>query len=206
MSLASIGLYLAGALFVHDLGEYFLIWNLFLAWLPVVFVYLLLKLLQRKLWSSWPAIGLTFLWLMFLPNSFYLITDYLHILDAGAASALYNVAMFGMFAFSGMALGFFSLRLVHTELNLRGHPARFNWSAIMLILLIASYAIYLGRYIRLNSWDIFTNFSSVMFAVSDQILHPEIYSEIVGVTLGFFVLLGTIYVSLTWLNVRRHSN
>ncbi len=194
-SAVSLIFYVFGVMLNHGSDYYYLIWNLFLAWLPLAFAYLLVKYLHSgHLWSSWRGLALTFLWLVFLPNSFYLISDFVHLFDITSANITYNIAMLGSFAFDGLALGFLSLWAVHRQLIDRGHSVRLSWSLVGLVLLIASYAVYLGRYIRLNSWDVFTNFSSVLFSVSDQLFHPSGYPAIIGVTLSFFLLLATIYV------------
>lgn len=193
-SAVSVVLYLFGAVLNHDGEFHYLIWNLFLAWLPLIFAYFLFKILRNNLWSSWPALALTLLWLVFLPNSFYLISDFLHIFDVAGANAVYNVALFGSFAFNGLLLGYLSLWLVHKQLLARGHSRVLSWSLVSLVLLISSYAIFLGRYVRLNSWDVFTSFSAVLFSITDQVLHPSDYPAVIGVTLSFFALLATIYV------------
>ena len=71
-TLVSIGLFAYGAWRNHSLEFNYLLWNLMLAWLPLVFAVRLVSVLQRKLWSSWEALGWSLLWLLFLPNSFYM--------------------------------------------------------------------------------------------------------------------------------------
>lgn len=193
-SAVSVILYLFGVAFNHDDGFYYLIWNLFLAWLPLVFVLVLLAILDKHLWSSWRGLLVTVIWLVFLPNSFYLISDFLHIYDVANASVTYNIALFASFALNGVILGYLSVWLVHKRLLARGHDKHLVWTLIGLVLLISSYAIFLGRYVRLNSWDVFTNFSAVLFSISDQVLHPSGYPAVIGVSFSFFLLLGSIYL------------
>lgn len=196
-SLVSVVLYILGAVFNHGSGLYFLIWNLFLAWIPLGLAWLLVTYLRGHLWSSWRGLGLTLLWLIFLPNCFYLLSDFLHLYDNLDANVTYNIALLASFAFNGMLLGYLSLGLVHRQLLARKHGLSVSWRLIGLVLAVSSYAIYLGRYIRLNSWDIFTNFSAVLVSISDQIFHPERYVLIIGITFSFFVLLMTIYIVMT---------
>lgn len=192
-SAASVVLYVIDAIFNNGSQFYYLIWNLFLAWLPLLFAHLLMLVLKNHLWSSWSALLFTFLWLIFLPNSFYLISDFVHLFDATNTNMLFNVAMFGSFAFSGMALGCTSLGLIHRQLLIR----RGDVSATMLVglvLLVSSYAVYLGRYVRLNSWDIFTNFGAVLFNFSAQVMSPQAWHNVAGTSLGFFILIASIYL------------
>lgn len=198
-SLVSLVLYVAGAVFNHGFYYYFLVWNLFLAWLPLLFIYILLKILKGQQWSDWPALGISFLWLLFLPNSFYLISDFVHLYDVFNANVMYNIAMLASFAFSGLILGYTSLRAVHQQLLSRGHRPRLAWWIVVVVLFLSSYAVYLGRIIRLNSWDFFTNFGAVLYSVSDQVVRPGNWPPVIGITVSLFVLLMTIYVVLWWL-------
>lgn len=199
-SIVSIVLYLIGAAFNHGFHYYYLIWNLFLAWLPLLFVHLLLKMLRRQAWSSWSALIMSFLWLIFLPNSFYMVSDFIHLYDVMNANIMFNVAMLASFAFSGMLLGYLSVRMVHRQLLERGHGRNLSWGVVTFVLLVSAYAIYLGRVIRLNSWDFFTNFGAVLYSISDQVIHPGEYPSIIGITISFFIFLMLVYLSITRLS------
>lgn len=192
-SLTSIGLFMAGALRNHSMEFSYLIWNLFLAWLPLLFGLWLERVLRRKLWSSWEALAATALWLAFLPNSFYMISDFVHIQEVQRIDLLYDVVMFSAFIFSGVTLGFLSLYAVHRQLLQRMH-----WRMATLttagVILLCSFAIYLGRDLRWNSWDILVNPGGILFDVSDRFLHPTSYPRLFTTTGSFFVLLGSLYV------------
>lgn len=190
----SVALYLIGAVANGGLNYYYLVWNLFLAWLPLVFAYLLVKILKQNLWSSWPALSMTFLWLIFLPNSFYMLSDFVHLSDNLSANLMFNIVLISSFAFNGLVLGYLSVMKIHRRLLARGHSSDLSWLLISLTLIVSSYAIYLGRVVRLNSWDFFTNFLGVLYSVSDQFIHPGRYPSIIGLTASFFVLLTMIYV------------
>lgn len=115
----SIGLFAYGALRNSSLGYSYLVWNLFLAWLPLLFSIWLVAVLRRKLWSSWEALGITLLWLVFLPNSFYMISDFIHLQDVATVDVLYDTLMFTSFIYTGVVLGFSSLYLIHLQLKRR---------------------------------------------------------------------------------------
>lgn len=192
-SLVSVGLFAAGAISNHSAEFAYLLWNLFLAWLPLVFALWLHKILHRKVWSSWLALVVTVLWLGFLPNSFYMISDFIHIQDVPRVDLLYDVLMFTSFIFNGVILGFLALYNVHLELlqRMKRHTAH---SLLATILLVCSFAIYLGRDLRWNTWDVLVNPAGILFDVSDRILHPIMYSQAYTTTITFFVLLGSLYV------------
>lgn len=195
-SLVSVLLYVYGAWRNHSFEFSYLIWNLFLAWLPLGFAGWLTGLLKRHLWSSWPCLVVSALWLLFLPNSFYMVSDYIHLFDVTRVNPLYDTVMFTSFIFAGVVLGLSSLYLVHREFRRRFE----RWGStawLTAIFLLCSFAIYLGRDLRWNSWDVLTNPGGLLFDVSDRLLHPSAYHQMLLTMAVFFVFIGMVYL-LTW--------
>jgi uncharacterized membrane protein len=193
LTAVSIGLFVVGAITNHSLQFQYLVQNLFLAWLPLVFVAVLFRALKTRLWSSWLPFVLTVLWLVFLPNSFYMISDFIHIQDVTRHNLLYDVVMFTAFIFTAALIGFCSLYLVQVELRKRVSL----WASSVLIsvvLFLCSFAIYLGRDLRWNSWDILLNPAGILFDVSDHLMHPLQHLDMFSMTFSFFVLLGSLYI------------
>ncbi|MDB5184848.1 MAG: hypothetical protein JWN38_656 [Candidatus Saccharibacteria bacterium] len=199
-SLASVGLFCGYALVNDDVGYDFMIWNLLLAWIPLLLAYRLTLVLRDKLWSSWEAIIMTLLWVLFLPNSFYMISDYIHLQDVSDNRVLYVATMFSSFIFTAMLLGLSSLYLVHLEFRKR-YSGRASTGILTVLLLICSFAIYIGRDLRWNSWDLFLNPSGLIFDMSDRLLQPLTYPQMFVVTGSFFVLLSAAYY-IAWSTVR----
>lgn len=166
-----------------------------LAWLALLVTLWLEYVLHRNLWSSWYALVVTLLWVVLLPNTFYMISDFVHLQDLGRVDLLYDVVMFSSFIFNAVLLGFLSLFIVHQELVRR---LRNQTSNILmgLVILICSFAIYIGRELRWNTWDIITNPASLLFDVSDRVLNPREHPQVITTTLSFFILLTTIYAAL----------
>jgi uncharacterized membrane protein len=153
----------------------------------------LLRSLKVRLWSDWLSLLLTIIWLLMLPNSFYMISDFVHVQDVVRNDLLYDVVMFTSFIFTSVLLGFCSLYMVHVELRKRV-ALRYANLCIAIILLLCSYAIYLGRDLRWNSWDVLTNPAGVLFDVSDHIITPMQSGDMYTTTASFFILLGSLYV------------
>ncbi len=195
-SLAGVGLFFVDALRNHNLNFVYLIWNLFLGWLPLVFALWLERILRRKLWSSWQAIGVTLLWLAFLPNSFYIITDYIHLQDYLRVDPVFDIIVFSEFILTGFTLGLLSLYLVHQQLRQRLRGRSSTWM-LALVIFSTSFAIYIGRDLRWNTWDVLLNPASLLFDISDRLLHPWEHPEMFTSTLGFFVLISTMY-AVAW--------
>jgi uncharacterized membrane protein len=186
-------LFLAGAVSNHSLQFAYLVWNLFLAWLPFLVSVWLLRQLRSSVWSHWMPLALTLSWLLLLPNSFYMISDFVHIQDVLRQNLLYDVVMFTAFIFTAALLGFCSLYIVHVELRKR-LPPRTSGTLIATIIFLCSFAIYLGRELRWNSWDVLVNPAGILFDVSDHLIHPFQNGDMLTTTLTFFVLIGSLYV------------
>lgn len=196
----SLGLYAYGAYHSHALRYTYLVWNLFLAAIPLVFAIRLVAVLRVKRWSDWESIGWTLLWLAFLPNSFYMISDFIHLKAVAVSNILFAAVLFTSFIYLGVLLGFCSLVLVHHELR-RRLSARAASAWIAATLLLCSFAIYIGRDLRWNSWDIIFNPAGLLFDVSDRLLRPDDYPLMFVTVLSFFALLGSLYV-VVWSGAR----
>jgi uncharacterized membrane protein len=192
MTGVSMALFVAGAASNHSLQFGYLVWNLFLAWLPLVVVAVLLRTLHTQLWSGWWPLLLTLFWLLLLPNSFYMVSDFIHIQDVQRHNLLYDVVMFTSFIITAALVGFSSLYLVQAELR-RRLGLRDSSLLAGIILFLCSFAIYLGRDLRWNSWDVFINPAGILFDVSDHLIHPFQHGDMFTTTFSFFVLLGSLY-------------
>lgn len=199
-TLVSVGFFLYGAWRNGSFQFGYMLWNLFLAWLPLLFAIWLVQVLRERLWSSWYALGVSLLWLIFLPNSFYLITDFIHLGTASRIDLLYDAVMLTSFIYTGVILGFSSLYLVHLEL-LKRLPRRHVLGWVGAILLMCSAAMYVGRDLRWNSWDILVNPAGLLFDVSDRLLHPSAYPQMLVTIVSFFVLLSSMY-ALIWSGIK----
>ncbi len=192
-SAISVFLYIARALHYDTTQYWFLNWNLFLAWLPLLFARQLYLRIQKHRWTDWQILSLSALWLVFLPNSFYLSTDFIHLQTASQGNLLYDVVLLLSFSINGFMLGFISLYLIHTTL-LKRVKLQYAHLSIAGVLLICSFAIYLGRYLRWNSWDILINPAGLLFDLSDRIINPSAHPQTFVTTLTFFALLGSTYI------------
>ena len=176
----------------YNFRYWFLFWNLLLAWIPLLLAVWLKRSLQRRRWMSWQNVSLTFLWLGFLPNSFYILSDMIHIHPTGEINILFDVVMFASFIFNAYMFGFISVYLVHQQLLRRTSVARAHL-ATGAALLACSFAIYLGRYLRWNTWDILIHPFGVLFDISHRLINPAAHPQTITTTFIFFVLLSSIY-------------
>ncbi len=191
-SAVTVGLFIVRVFYFDSLRYSFMVWNLFLAWLPVLLAWWLLRRLKTSSWKSVGNLLLTLVWLILLPNSFYLISDFIHLYTTSRTALLFDVVLLTSFAFNGLVLGFLSLYNVHSQLRRRVDNLDAN-ALVGFVLLACSFAIYLGRHLRWNSWDLFLAPAGILFDVSDRILHPIIHLQTTTTTLLFFVLLSSMY-------------
>lgn len=199
-TLVSLGLFAYGAWRNHSLAYGYLPWNLFLAWLPLLFAIWLTVVLGHKLWSSWEASIASLLWLLFLPNSFYMISDFVHIQEVATVDVFYDAAMFTSFIYIGVVLGMSSLYLVHNQLRAR-FRGRVAASLVGAVLLLCSFAVYIGRDLRWNTWDVLFNPAGLLFDVSERILHPRQYPQMFLTVVSFFILISSMYL-VAWRSIQ----
>jgi uncharacterized membrane protein len=171
-----------------------LIWNLFLAWIPFA-----LAVVVYDGWRRRRAAGTLFalgaLWLLFFPNAPYIVTDFVHLERTADAPYWYDALTLSAFAWTGVLLGFASLFLMQTVVRQwRGVAA--GWIFAGAALALGSLGIYLGRFLRLNSWDALEH-PSVLPRIAHAVARdPFRYGEAIGVTVLFTFALGFAYVLL----------
>lgn len=174
---------------------WFLIENLLLAFLALIFGWALCKHLNSNSWSGWRTTLLSLLWLFFLPNTWYVLTDFIHVEPTAEISQLYDISMVSTLVICGFLFGFTSLYLIHRQL-LKRFGASQAMAVVLGVILLASFAIYLGRDLRWNTWDILIDPGGLVLSVSDRLLDPFGNPRVFNVTSLFFVLISTIYLAI----------
>lgn len=188
----SVMLFWVEAIRNHSLYFDYLMWNLFLAWVPFGLILWLRRLLRMQPWSGWPALTLTAAFIGFLPNTFYMVTDVIHIQEVHRVDVIFDVIMFSSFILNAFVLGLISTYVFHLELRKRFTDG-LAWIVLLTLLLAVSFAIYIGRDLRWNTWDILINPASILFEISDRLMAPFAHPELFTTTFGFFVLIVSIY-------------
>lgn len=192
----SLLLFLLRVLGAGNVDYWFMFWNLLLAWVPVAASYYLVQYLRKHSWREPWAVALTLGWLFFLPNSFYMVSDLIHLKQTGDIGMLFDVVMLVSFIWNGLLAGFISLFVVHKALIKRRGVQQAHL-LVAGVLLINCFAIYLGRSLRWNSWDVLTNPGGLLFDVSERVINPFTYPQAFVTTATFFLLLSSIY-AVVW--------
>ncbi|MBT3315045.1 MAG: DUF1361 domain-containing protein [Anaerolineae bacterium] len=138
-----------------DSGRYTqMIWNLFLAWIPFVLAYLAYALSWKRPLLYFIIPIFAFLWLIFFPNAPYLITDLENLGDGfGEVPVWYDIMLVIWFSWTGLLLGVVSLYLMQ-EIVKNVFGKLFGWVFVFTVSVLSSVGVYLGRFLRFNSWDI----------------------------------------------------
>ncbi len=189
-SAAALGLYLLRFAFTGDVMFGFMAWNLvlsLLALLAAVTCKVSAGIKQNK-----PAIVAGIIWLLLLPNTFYMLTDFIHVKDAGDITVMFDIVMVGLFAMNGFLHGILSLYIVHKLILKKVSPMRATLG-VGVVILLASFAVDMGRYLRWNSWDVLLHPADLLLDVSDTLLHPFTYDRSYLVTGVFFVAISSLY-------------
>ncbi len=168
----------------------FLIWNLFLACVPL-FASRLLRAAHKKKASDSLQLGLAGLWLLFLPNAPYILTDIVHLQPASTGLYWYDLGLLLSCAGTGVLLGYSSLSDVHRILEERFGP-RWGWGVVVSTLILSGYGVYLGRVMRWNSWDVIVNPRGLFGNIADCLLNPSLHirTYMVSGLFGVGLLLG----------------
>jgi len=160
--LVLLGLSLASALCAavellreRHFGDYsfrFLLWNLTLAWIPLLVALVVYDSYRRGVRPGFltPAV---LVWLLFMPNAPYIVTDFVHLTPTAPAPLWFDAVVISAFAWTGMLLGFASLYLLHAVVRHRFGPG-VGWSAAFAALALTSGGVYIGRFLQWNSWDL----------------------------------------------------
>lgn len=138
----------------HARGSH-LVWNLFLAWLPLCFAFGTALALRWKESGKarWIAGGFGFAWLLFFPNAPYILTDIVHVASRAQSHFWPDLVMILLFALAGLVLGFLSLFVMQRLVAMRyGWVA--GWGFVAGVATLNGFGVYAGRFLRWNSWDV----------------------------------------------------
>lgn len=182
----------------------FLPWNIFLALLPLLFAFKFKDCRGKKLWLF------ALLWLLFLPNSFYVVTDLIHLnsvqtasehirgpfvsyQDVGSSMTIVYDALY-LFTCSAVSFvyGLESIRLFKNRFSKTISKKYLNFT-LYLTFFLSGIAIYLGRFVRFNSWDIIVRPWKIVIDILDLFINPTQYKKEWLVVISFSLVIAMTY-------------
>ena len=172
---------------------FFLNWNLFLAFIPWALTSI--SFIKPKIQQSiFGIVILLVFWLLFFPNAPYIITDLFHLRVIRGMPVWYDTLMILSYAWTGLLFGFLSLWDIEQILG-RKLPKPVVTVLSGFLLFVGSFGIYMGRYLRWNTWDFFTRTSEVLTDIGDRFTNPFEHMTTWGVTLFMGIFLNIVYWS-----------
>lgn len=180
-SITAIALLLARVKITHSMYLLFLIWNLFLAIIP----YILSSSIQSNLFEKNKKIQNTILvctWLIFIPNAFYIITDFTHLHYHNPFQYGLDFLIISSFTITGFYIGLQSVYQMH-QLVFSKYGSKIGNIFILIISFMSAFGIYLGRILRFNSWDIITKPFALVYQSVYALFNLEtiIYTSQLGI-------------------------
>ncbi|REG90222.1 DUF1361 domain-containing protein [Winogradskyella sediminis] len=166
----------------------FLIWNVFLAIIP----YAITMYLNTTSKLSKLKLGFWFMaWLAFLPNAPYIVTDLIHIRIGNDALLWLDVLVVLSFALSGLLVFYISLLDMQTLVKSIFKTLPIEMMSIA-ILFLCGFGVYLGRFLRYNSWEIISGSQYLFIDILNIIIMPFQHFEAWLFTFGFsaFLIVG----------------
>ncbi len=167
---------------------FFLSWNIFLAVLPLYFSHKL----EGVSMGAFRAAVLLALWLIFFPNAMYIVTDLFHLRKHTGIPLWYDLLLLMSAALTGIVMGFVSLHNVERWLMQWLQP-RYTHLIVFVLFLLCGYGIYMGRYLRWNSWDVVVQPYALLADVRTHVVHPFRNIDCWLVTILFGMWLHILY-------------
>ncbi|MDR2842787.1 MAG: DUF1361 domain-containing protein [Spirochaetaceae bacterium] len=203
LSVFCFGLTIIRYIYTDGIGYFFLLWNLFLAFIPWLITGLLI--IKPGIKKSKIVISLIFIvWFLFFPNAFYIITDLMHLRKRSAVPIWFDMFLILSFSWTGFLFGFYSLLDIE-QIMQEKFSKKCTYIFTVIIIFAASYGIFLGRYIRLNSWDIIASPVKFILTIKDTIINPAIRRNAFAMTFITGIFLNMIYWSLHMLKQKTNS-
>ena len=183
MALYGFSLLLIRAKLTQNIFLFFLIWNLILAIVPY---FIMLYLKKNALKSKLKTYLLCFVWLVFLPNSFYIITDLKHLSHSHSSTFWFDLSLIASFAILGFFLGLQSLSEFE-KISKSVFNKKVTAFLIPIICFLCGFGIYLGRILRYNSWDIISSPLALLSDMGSELL--TIKTMLFSMHFGLFIYL-----------------
>jgi uncharacterized membrane protein len=196
-SLVCFGLLAFRMWYSHSVHYWFLAWNLVLAWVPFVSAGLAYTLSSTRRVAAYVAVVVSaVVWLVFFPNAPYILTDFLHLGSMGdIMPGWFDVLLLFWFAWTGLMLGVVSLYLMQDIVH-RAAGTAAGWVFVVLAAGLGSFGIYVGRFLRWNSWDLLRRPQSLTEQLFGSVTRADAQPRLLGFTLMCALLFLFVYVAV----------
>ncbi|SPE52255.1 conserved membrane hypothetical protein [Verrucomicrobia bacterium] len=166
----------------------FLIWNLFLAWLPLIFALLACDHFEEPAGRNWRFGCFAAAWLFFFPNAPYIFTDLIHLTTRLYTHFWMDLMLILLCALTGLVLGFVSLYLMQSVVS-RMFGRLASWLFIAAVAGLSGVGVYLGRFLRFNSWDVLIRPVAVSRGIGNLVADTQLSSLAIPALFGTFLFI-----------------
>jgi uncharacterized membrane protein len=189
-----MALLLARIVYTGQLMFSFLVWNLFLAFIPYLISY---TLTQRPSWieNKWIFSAIVLVWLVFVPNSFYILTDLFHLTQREEAPIWFDLILITTFAWNALLMGILSVRNMECIIQPMWLYRR-PWLFIYPVMWLNALGVYIGRFMRFNSWDVISNPFHLVRDIAKLHVYPMEYKGAWGMVVCFSVFFTIVYLTI----------
>jgi len=172
----------------------FLAWNMLLATI-VFFLSEVLVFLYEKRAHLWMLMVFFALWLLFFPNTIYMLTDFIHIQNYTffwRYADLYNYSLTEWIVFTHILIGaLYAAKLGFSAIKkiepiIKKHTVGYYYLILVTIFFLSSFGIFIGRFLRFNTWNIFELITNIGMVFSHG-------TFLVGFVSIFFVIHWFVY-------------
>ena len=203
-SAVCLGLVFARIVWTGNIRYGFLAWNLFLAWLPLALALLAHERFQQAAAGDWRFAGLAGAWLLFFPNAPYIFTDLIHLTAGFSGHFWVDLVLILSCALTGLVLGFVSLYLMQGLVKrMLGGAA--SWLFIAGVAGLSGFGVWLGRFLRFNSWDVLCRPAELCSGLGFWVANPLGHRASLAFPALFGIFLFITYLMLYALTHLRHA-
>lgn len=181
----------------------FLVWNLFLAWIPLVFALMASRDFGAGARQNWRWFLFGSAWLLFFPNAPYMFTDLIHLPMSFYRHYWVDLVLILSCAFTGLVVGFVSLYLMQGMVK-RTFGNWAGWLFIAAVAGLTGFGVYVGRFMRFNSWDLLFRPVDVFHGIGRWIANPSTHPTSLTFPLLFAIFLFISYLMLYALTHLQH--
>ena len=146
----------------------------------------------------WALFPLGALWLLFLPNAFYIMTDFIHLAQRPYIPIWYDAGLLAITAWTGIFLAVVSLHTVQSIVQAYLGTV-VSWGFALLVIGLSGYGVYMGRFLRWNSWDMLADPLRTVYYSLDPLINPITNADKIGFMVMYTSLFFVTYLTYAWL-------
>lgn len=195
-SITAVALLLIRVKITHSFYLLFLIWNLILAVIPyIISNFIKIDFSLKK--YNFKNLFFIVTWLLFLPNTFYLITDFVHLNHSNSIQFCFDFILLLSFTIAGFYFGILSIFSIQQQIQFF-YTSKTSYFFTISISYLCAFGIYIGRFLRFNSWDIISYPLFLAKSIFNSIFENETWTFTLG--------LGTLITIVNLIYIKSKSN